>query len=84
MGLLQPTSGGIFIDGTKIEESTRRSWRKNVSHVSQSIYLTDASFRENIAFAVPSNEVDDQRVQRAAQIAQIAEYIEELQMVMKQ
>jgi ABC-type multidrug transport system fused ATPase/permease subunit len=76
MGLLLPSSGLILIDDVSLDQSNRRAWRKNISHVSQSIYLVDASFRENIAFAVPAGEIDQQRVEQAARLAQIADYIE--------
>lgn len=78
MGLLPATSGLVLIDGVPLDGATRRSWQRRIAHVPQSIYLTDASIEENIAFGVPRNNIDRRRVRQAAQRAQIAEYIESM------
>ena len=76
MGLLEPTSGFVAIDEVPLHGMNCRAWRANIANVSQSVYLVDSSFRDNIAFAVPTHEIDQQRVERAAKLAQIADYIE--------
>lgn len=76
MGLLQPTEGKIYVDGMAIEGNVRVAWQKNIAHVPQAIFLADASFSENIAFGVPSEEIDRAQVMRAANQAQVAEIIE--------
>ena len=80
MGLLNPDSGMITVDGQTIncEQNSDRlfSWRYAISHVPQMIYLADRSIAENIAFGVAPEQVDLPRVRLAAQQAQIAEYIE--------
>lgn len=76
MGLLQPTDGQILVDGTPLVGTVRLAWQRNIAHVPQAIYLADASFAENIAFGIPVEKIDLTRVKRAANQAQIAEYIE--------
>jgi ATP-binding cassette subfamily B protein len=76
MGLLQPTSGSLEIDGLKVTEQNHRSWQMRIAHVPQAIYLADISIEENIAFGVPLEKIDHARVRQAAQKAQIAETIE--------
>ena len=77
MGLLQPTKGFIKIDGTSIIDSKMRaSWQQSVAHVPQSIFLSDATVAENIAFGVPANKIDHNRVRDSAKRAQIADFIE--------
>lgn len=76
MGLLEPTSGSVLVDGLSITEKRRRSWQRNVAHVPQTIFLADASLAENIAFGVPVDEVDMNRVQDSASRAAIADFIE--------
>ncbi len=78
MGLLPVTEGLVLIDGVPLDGSTRRSWQRRIAHVPQSIYLSDASIEENIAFGIPRNKIDKWRVRQAAQRAQIAEYIESM------
>jgi len=76
MGLLQPSSGQILVDNLPLCGATRPAWQCNVAHVPQSIFLSDASFAENIAFGVSTDEIDIARVRHAAQRAQIDQFIE--------
>ena len=76
MGLLLPTEGAILVDGQPIIGNRVRAWQQTVAHVPQSIYLADASLAENIAFGVPRDAIDLERVRQAARQAQIAEFIE--------
>ncbi len=76
MGLLEPTQGQILIDGKEVGVINQRAWQRAVAHVPQSIYLADTSIAENIAFGVPLNQIDLDRVRQAAQQARIAEFIE--------
>jgi ATP-binding cassette subfamily B protein len=76
MGLLHPTEGRLEIDGHVITLANNRSWQAHIAHVPQSIFLTDSTVEENIAFGVPRHQIDFCRVKRAAQQAQIADDIE--------
>ena len=78
MGLLQPTSGALKIDGEKIDSSNLRAWQKHVAHVPQSIFLADGTIAENIAFGLPLDQIDKVRVRQAAEQAQIHDIIEKL------
>ena len=71
MGLLQPTGGRICIDGIPITDENVSVWRKHVAHVPQEIYLADCSIKENIAFGVDAQDIDNVRVARAAKLANI-------------
>lgn len=76
MGLLVPTHGRLLVDGTPVDGDRLRAWQRTIAHVPQSIYLSDASFVENIAFGVLPGQIDLERVQQAARQAQIADFIE--------
>lgn len=76
MGLLEPTQGQILVDGQTITGERRRAWQKTIAHVPQSIYLADITLAENIAFGVPCEAIDMNRVRLAARQAQIADFIE--------
>ena len=75
MGLLQPTSGSLSIDGVKITEQNHRGWQAHIAHVPQTIFLTDTSIAENIAFGEAVEKIDYSRVHQAAEKAQIAQTI---------
>lgn len=76
MGLLPPTLGSLIVDDQDVTSSSRRAWQAHIAHVPQSIFLTDGTIEENIAFGLPSGEIDRQRVRLAAQRAQISDVIE--------
>ena len=82
MGLLMPTSGRLLVDGKNLHDSKNfhliRSWQSAIAHVPQNIYLADCSITENIAFGVPSSQINIERVKKAAEQAQIACFIEDL------
>lgn len=76
MGLLQPTEGVLEIDGQPIVMSNHRNWQSHIAHVPQAIFLADSTIEENIAFGIPKDQIDHERVKQAAQQAQIADIIE--------
>ena len=76
MGLLSPSQGFLRIDGEVVSSENRRAWQSHVAHVPQSIFLADISVAENIAFGIPLEKIDLQKVRKAAQSAQIANVIE--------
>jgi ATP-binding cassette, subfamily B, bacterial PglK len=77
MGLLTPTEGELIIDNQTIDNQNRRAWQAHIAHVPQSIYLSDCTIEENIAFGVAKELIDHQRVKKSAQQAQIADLIEQ-------
>ncbi len=76
MGLLIPTEGELLVDGQPISGNRVRAWQQTIAHVPQSIYLADTTLAENIAFGVPLDTIDLDRVRQAARQAQIADFIE--------
>lgn len=74
LGLLQPEAGEILLDGISIVRLGKR-WNKNIGYVPQSIYLVDEDIRANIAFGIPTEEVDDDMVWRALEMAQLSEFV---------
>ena len=78
MGLLHPTDGSIEIDNELITIKNQHLWQKHIAHVPQFIYLSDSSIEENIAFGVPKDKINFNRVKQSAKQAQIKEMIESL------
>ena len=79
MGLLTPKSGDILLDGASVYPQLR-AWQNLIGYVPQSIFLIDDTLERNIAFGVPDNLIDRQRVQKAVAAAQLTEVIERLPM----
>ncbi|MEM8638644.1 MAG: ABC transporter ATP-binding protein [Cyanobacteria bacterium P01_G01_bin.54] len=78
LGLLQPEKGQIFADDFPLVGERLRAWQASIAHVPQTIFLSDATIAENIAFGLPQNLIDPQRVAKAARLAQLSEFIETL------
>jgi ATP-binding cassette subfamily B protein len=76
MGLLTPTEGELLVDGEPVKGNRPRAWQRTIAHVPQSIYLADTTLAENIAFGIPREAIDMNRVQKVARQAQIADFIE--------
>ena len=75
LGLLNPQSGNILVDGKDIK-NIKQSWFSNVSSVPQNIFITDQSIAENIAFGIEKNKIKLKEVKNACKKAQIASFIE--------
>jgi len=75
LGLLNPANGRLVIDGVPVTQNNLRAWQQSVGYVPQDIFLTDASLSENIALGVPHKDIDQTRVEEAARIAQIDQFI---------
>lgn len=78
LGLLSPNSGTITIDNKELNNINKRSWQNNIGYVPQSIFLSDSTILENIAFGIKLGDIDKARVKRCASLAKIDNYIDEL------
>jgi ATP-binding cassette, subfamily B, bacterial PglK len=77
LGLLQPTSGRILIDGEPLLPELLPSWRRAVGYVPQELFLLDATIAENISFGWDGHAIDRARVIEVAELAQAREFIED-------
>lgn len=75
LGLLRPQQGYLAIDGTVVDDDNLRSWQNLLGYVPQHIFLCDDTLARNIAFGVPPNQIDHTAVERAAQIANLHDFI---------
>jgi ABC-type multidrug transport system fused ATPase/permease subunit len=75
LGLLLPQSGEIYVDDKKIDDANRRSWQKNIGYVPQAIYLADDTIRNNIAFGISPEKIDDEAIIKAAHLANLHDFI---------
>lgn len=78
LGLLNPAKGGFYVDNIIIDNNNVRSWQKAIGYVPQTIFLVDATILENIAFGVPENKINYEDVKRAAKLAALTDYVEQL------
>ena len=76
MGLITPTKGKMLIDNLVLDECNFRSWQVKIAHVPQTIFLSDSSIAENIAFGVPLEKIDFEKIKIVCDKAHISDIIE--------
>lgn len=77
LGLLTPLEGRVLVDGVDIRENLR-GWQDRLAYVPQQIYLADTTIRENIAFGLDVEEIDDQRIREVLRLAHIEDFVDSL------
>lgn len=77
LGLLNLQGGKVLADDVDIQ-SHYREWLANVGYIPQMIFLLDADIRKNVAFGIPEEEIDDEKLWYALREAQLDEFIKTL------
>jgi len=77
LGLLEPSSGRLMVDGAEITPKTLRAWQRSIGYVPQDIFLRDGSVAENIAFATPADQIDMDRIEASARLARLHDFVTE-------
>lgn len=79
LGLLEPVRGGIIVDDKPLSKPTVRAWwQRKVGYISQPTYILDDTVRNNVAYGVSRDEIDDGRVWEVLRAAQLGELVEGL------
>jgi len=74
LGLIEPTSGRVLVDGHDIRK-TPRAWQRQIGYVSQTPYLLDDTVRRNVAFGLPGDTIDEARLRDAVSAAQLDDVV---------
>jgi ABC-type multidrug transport system fused ATPase/permease subunit len=77
LGLLNPTSGKVVVDGQDIKDNLD-SWRQQIGYIPQFIYLSDDTIRHNVAFGIDDDKIDDKKVWNALRYAQLEKFVRKL------
>lgn len=80
LGLLRPTSGQIAVDDRSYEEIDIKSWQRHLAYVPQEPFLLDDTLRANVAFGIPREKVDDERVMRCLELANLTPLVQSLKL----
>lgn len=78
LGLIEPTNGAVIIDDVELRGPRRITWKSEIAHVPQTIFLSDDSIVRNIAFGQETESIDLVRVSKAAHDAGLQEFVSEL------
>ena len=75
--MLEPSAGKVLVDGQDVFNGNQRRWRAGIGYVPQSIYLADTTIASNIAFGVYEAEIDIAKLESAARMARIHDFIDQ-------
>ena len=78
IGLLKPLHGSISVNGKLLSETEWKQFKYNISYVPQHIFISDSSVASNIAFGIPENQIDYQRVEQALIQAKAIDFVNNL------
>lgn len=78
LGLLTPQCGTLCIDDVEVTPTNRHDWQNTVGFVPQSIYLSEGTIAENVAFGLPASEISLDQVNKALALAHLSELVEQL------
>lgn len=78
LGLLTPQQGNIYVDDIRITADNKRAWQDLLGFVPQSIFLSEGSIAENIAFGIPAKDISLKQVNKALNLANLTELVEQL------
>jgi ABC-type multidrug transport system fused ATPase/permease subunit len=77
MGLLRPTQGVVSCDDWNVHEHIR-VWHRNIGYVGQAAYISATTVRQNVAFGIAPEKIDDAKVWAAIDLAAAREFVEAL------
>ena len=77
LGLLKLEEGEVMADGVNITEHYRK-WLKNIGYIPQMIALLNADIRRNVAYGVPEDQIDEEKLRHALEEAQLDQFVDSL------
>jgi len=78
LALIEPQKGQLKVDDNIINDKNRRSWQNIFGFVAQSIFLSEGTIAENVAFGIPEDKIDFKQVEKALNLAHLSEFVKSL------
>ena len=76
--LIEPQEGHLKIDDDIINDQNRRSWQNTIGFVAQTIFLSEGTVAENVAFGIPEDQIDLDQVKKVLKLAHLSDFISTL------
>ncbi len=77
MGITKPDKGSILVDGISILDSIK-NWQNSIGYVSQDVFLIPSTIRRNIAFGIPEDKIDENKISQAIQKSALKDFVDNL------
>lgn len=74
LGLIKPTEGQVSLDGAPLAQ-VLPEWNAQIGYVPQAVFLIDDTIAANVAFGVPEEERDPERIRIALEQAQLLDFV---------
>ncbi len=78
LGILEPQGGVIAVDGIDIR-TDMSAWHEKIGYIPQSIYIMDDTLRNNVAFGISEDDIDDTKIWKALDEAQLKGFVKTLE-----
>ena len=78
LGLISPNTGELMLDNIVIDKQNRKAWQQYIGFVPQSIFLSEGSITENVAFGICHDDIDLAKVKQAVKLAHLESLVESL------
>ena len=78
LGLIEPQHGQLKVDNKVINTQNLRSWQNTIGFVAQSIFLSEGTIAENVAFGIPQDQINLDQVHRALNLAHLDDFLQSL------
>ncbi|KAB7884539.1 ATP-binding cassette domain-containing protein [Poseidonibacter ostreae] len=78
LGLINPQKGSLEVDGIKISNINKRRWQDKIGFVSQSIFLSQGTIAENIAFGLSPDKINFEQINKVVKMAHLSEMVNQL------
>ncbi len=78
LGLIEPDEGHLKIDEEIVTLKNRRSWQNTIGFVAQTIFLSEGTIAENVAFGIPENQINLDQVQKVLKLAHLSDFVSTL------
>tara|TARA_B100001063_G_scaffold209106_1_gene205913 strand:- start:294 stop:2090 length:1797 start_codon:yes stop_codon:yes gene_type:complete len=79
LGLIKPQEGELKVDDIVVDDNNLRSWQNTIGFVPQSIFLSEGTIAENVAFGIPQEEINLEQVKQALNLAHLSELLKNLE-----
>ena len=78
LGLIKPTKGKILIDNLNLDHNLK-DWQKQIGYVPQDIYLLDDTIKNNIAFGLNANDINQEAILKSIELSRLKDYVSSLE-----
>ncbi|MFW3355554.1 ABC transporter ATP-binding protein [Aliarcobacter butzleri] len=78
LGLISPQKGQLKVDGKTITEINLRTWQNSIGFVPQSIFISECTIAQNVAFGISEENIDINKVKQALKLAHLEELVNDM------